>query len=122
MGRGLRLKNTFLGGAQKTDRIQGFLSKNMSLDGQQSLAVGSRLGLAGLFGGSYGWPIAGRSSLDGGRGGAADRAAPLRDEGAGDRAPAQAIAWRRLRADQRVEESVRAGIIATNRAVGLLSR
>ena len=94
----------------------------MSLDGQQGLAVGSRLGLAGLFGSHYGWPIAGRSSLDGGRGGAADRATPFRDEGAGDRAPAQAIAWRRLRADQRVEESVRAGNIATNRAVGLLSR
>jgi hypothetical protein len=80
------------------------------------------MGLAGLFGGCHGWSIARRSSLDRGRGEAAHRAARLGDEGTGGCAPAKTITWRCLRADQRVEESVRAGNIATNRAVGILSR
>ena len=53
-----------------------------------NLADESRMGLAGSFGGFYGWSIARRSSLDRGGGEAAYRAAPLRDEGTGDRAAA----------------------------------
>lgn len=53
-----------------------------------NLADGSGMGLATSFWGYYGWPIAGRSSLDRGRGEAAYRAATLGDESTGDRARA----------------------------------